>query len=289
MFYSSYEVNVNDSYKECLVNNLEIYSKNQETYNARLYFGVLTTAIDMANPRDEVYEKFKSLRNYKKYINNTTPAESLESIDPSKIKGFDNYANCIFEDKIKVMDETEVQNIKSGKTLLRVNDKNQVIYTVSKVGDRFVFKNYNLIEGWPGPGYSLKLFLNSVWYVKQQLPSLEAFKEIQPFSSSIYDVMKADPNFRCCEKDGNLYSTHFFAEGNGAVITIKYYKNFQGIYKVENTTQAMDGLNVLPYLLPIDRKLIDPSYTAETEEQNEPETNPKTQAHAPANPYCNIM
>ena len=57
MFYSSYEVNVNDSYKECLVNNLEIYSKNQETYNARLYFGVLTTAIDMANPRDEVYEK----------------------------------------------------------------------------------------------------------------------------------------------------------------------------------------------------------------------------------------
>lgn len=270
-----------------MVNNLEIYDINHETYNAGPYFGILTTAIEMANPRDEVYEQFKSLRNYKKYINNVTPAESLESLDPSKIKDFDNYTNRIFPIEINIIDKTEVENIKSGKTILRVNDKNQVIYTVSKVGDRFVFKNFSLIEGWPGPGYSLKLFLQSIWYVKQ-LPNIKDFKNIEPYVSRVDDVIKIDPNFRCCEKDGNLYSTHFFAEEKGAVITIKYYRNCQGIYKVEKITEAMEGFNLFPWLLPIDRKLIDPNYVPEPEE-SEPPVNPGIQAHAPANPYCNIL
>lgn len=279
---------ISDSYKKCLVNDLKIYNQNNRVCNARIHFGKFTTALEMDNPRDEVYEEFKSLRNYKKYINNTKPAESLESLDPNKIKDFDNYANRICDNAIRMIDETEVQNIKSGKTLLRVNDKNQIIYTVSKVGDRFAFKNFSLNQGCPRPGYSLKLFLNSIWYVKQ-LPHVKDFESIQPYDSSVEDVMKIDPSFRCTEKDGILYSTHIFAEGECYVITIEYYKNYKGIYKVKDITRAIDGLNLLPYLLPIDRKLIDPSYNPEPEKDCAPEDNSETLPNIPAKHYCNIM
>ena len=284
--FSNYHIS--DSYKECLVKNLKIYNQNSRICNARMYFGALTTAIEMSNPRDEVYEEFKSLRNYKKYINNTKPAESLESLDPKTIRGFDNYANCVCDKAIKMIDKTEVQNIKSGKTLLRVNDKNQVIYTVSKVGDRFAFKNFSLIQGWPGPGYSLKLFLNSIWYDKQ-LPNVKDFKNIHPYVSSLEDVMKIDPNFRCIKKGETLYSTHVFAEGKGYVITIEYYKNYKGIYRVKDVTSGIEGLNLLPCLLPIDRKLIDPSYIPEPEEDCTPEDDSEILMTIPEKPYCSIM
>lgn len=67
----------------------------------------------------------------------------------------------------------------------------------------------------------------------------------------------------------------FFSDEKGHVITIKYYKNIQGIYKVENVTMATEGYNLLPYLLPIDRKLIDPNYNFEPEEESNPQTDSK--------------
>lgn len=278
MFYSNY--NVSSSYKECLVNDIQIYSENNGVYNSCMEFGILKTAIEMSNPRDEVYEKFKSLRNYKKYINNETSARNLKTLDPSEVKGFDNYANRIYDKKISIIDETEKENIKSGKTLLRLNDKNQVIYTVSKVGDRFAFKNFSLIEGNLGPGYSVKLFLNSIWYVKQ-LPDIKNFDNILPLVSSIDDVINADPNFRCCEKNGILYSTHFFADEKGHTITIEYFKNSKGIYKVKNITRAAEGFNLLPCLLPIDKELLSSNSFAGTENQSE--------KYIPGNFFCNIM
>lgn len=288
MFYLNYSVN--NSYENYLVSNIQVYDQEARNYHSRTEFGIVRSAIEVSNPRDEVYETFKSLRNYKKYIDNKTPAESLENLNPSDIKHFDNYANFICIKKLEMMDKTETNNIKTGKTLLRVNDKNQVVYTVSKVGDRFVFKNFTLAEGYYfGPGYSLRLYLNSAWYVKQ-LPDIKKFKNIRPFDSTIGDVIKIDPNFRCCRKNGTLYSTHFFADEMGHVITIKYYKNIQGIYKVENVTMATEGYNLLPYLLPIDRKLIDPSYTFEPEEEKESDPQPDSKnIYGSPMDYCSIM
>lgn len=289
MFCSNY--NINESYKEYLVEDLKIYEKNCMYYNHFESLGVLKNAIEMSNPRDEIYKVFKSLRNYKKNINNITSAKNLKSLDPSEIKDLDNYANRIYEKEITLIDPTEIQNIKSGKTLLRLNDESQIIYTVSKVGDRFVFKNFNLIEVHVGVGYSVKLFLRSVWYVKQQLPDIKKFKSINRGISSIDDVIKIDPNFRCCEKNGALYSTHFFGNEEGYVITIKYSKDFKGRYRVENIKLASEGFSLFPYLLPVDKKLIDPNYTPEPERASEyPPDYRLEDAYTPKNSsYCNIM
>lgn len=286
MFYLNYSAN--NSYQDYLVSDIQIYDQEARNYHSRTEFGVVRSAVEVSNPRDEVYETFRSLRKYKKYIDNKTPAESLESLNPNEIKHFDNYANFICCKKLEMMDKIETNNIKTGRTLFRVNDKNQVVYTVSKVGDWFVFKNFSLAEGYyHGPGYGLRLYLNSVWYVKQ-LPDIEKFKNILPYDSTIDDVIKIDPNFRCYQKDGVLYSTHFFADKRGHAITIKYYKNIQGIYKVENITTATEGYNLLPYLLPIDRKLIDPNYTFEPEEERPPQNDPKNVYGRPID-YCSIM
>ena len=74
MFCSNY--NINESYKEYLVEDLKIYEKNCMYYNHFESLGVLKNAIEMSNPRDEIYKVFKSLRNYKKNINNITSAKN---------------------------------------------------------------------------------------------------------------------------------------------------------------------------------------------------------------------
>lgn len=103
------------------------------------------------------------MRNYRKYIDNQTAGENLESLNLNEIKHLDNYANFICSKKLEMIDKIETNNIKTGKTLLRVNDKNQVVYTVSKVGDRFVFKNFSLAEGYyPGLGYGFILILHGM-------------------------------------------------------------------------------------------------------------------------------
>lgn len=262
--------NLNDGYKNNLVNDIEIYSSKDGIYHCQTYFGILQSVIEVSNPRDDVYEKFKSLKNYKKYIDNETPAENLAGLDPSEIKDFDNYSNLICDEKLRMMNRKEMEEIKSGRTLLRVNDENQVIYTVSKVGDRFIFRNFSLADDYPGSGYSLRLFLNSAWYVKQ-LPHIKDFKKVIPYCTTVDDIMKIDPSFRCCLKNGVLYSTHYFASKINNAITIKYYKNFQGIYKVESVTGCTEGYNLLPYLLPIDRKLIDPNYNSDDKEEPNPQ------------------
>ena len=75
MFCSHYNLNYN--YKDHLVNNIEIYSRKDGIHHCQTYFGVLQSVIEVSNPRDDVYEKFKSLKDYKKYIDNYLKINNL--------------------------------------------------------------------------------------------------------------------------------------------------------------------------------------------------------------------
>ena len=70
---------------------------------------------------------------------------------------------------------------------------------------------------------------------------------------------------------------------------VEYYKNYKGIYRVKDVTSGIEGLNLLPCLLPIDRKLIDPSYIPEPEEDCTPEDDSEILMTIPEKPYCSIM
>ena len=157
--------------------------------------------------------------------------------------------------------ETELQNIKSRKAFLRVNYENNVVYTVNKVKDWYIFKLFfpSRTEFWDGEKSEtvLKANLMAVWCVKR-LPDTEKFNTIIPGITTMSDVINIDPSFRYFEENGIRYSTHTFADKDGSRISIEYKKDSRGVYRVSNIAKVKEGWNLLPYLLPIDRKLIDP-------------------------------
>lgn len=51
--------------------------------------------------------------------------------------------------------------------------------------------------------------------------------------------------------------------------SIEYEKDSNGIFRVKKIYWTAEGYNPLPYLLPIDRKLIDPNYDESSTDSEE--------------------
>lgn len=260
-----------DVYKDYSRDKFYIYGNDRHFcgYNL-LESGILKPIIEMLNP---IYPEFLSSNYYNSLIDNSSSTALLENSEVSKNNLYDDY-HYAFMGMPYTLEETELENIRLGKTLLRVNDKNhQIIYTVSKSGDWYVFKNFSLVKGNFGHEKNCtKLLLRSVWCVKQ-LPDIKKFDMVIPNVTKMDDVINIDPSFRYFEENGVLYSTHTFADEKSTRISIEYKKDSMGIYRVSNVVRVQEGYNLLPYLLPIDRQLIDPNYVPPTDE----------------NPGCNVM
>lgn len=253
MFYSSENLN-----KDYLREKFYIYKDNGHFHGYNLSeSGILKPIIEMLNP---IYPEFLSSSYFNSLINNNSSAALLENSKVSKNNLYDDY-HYAFMGMPYTLEETELENIRLSKTLLRVNDKNhQIIYTVSKSGDWYIFKNFSLVKGNFGHEKNCtKLLLRSVWCVKQ-LPDIAKFNTIMPGVTTMDNVISIDPSFRYFEENGVRYSTHTFADEKGTRISIEYKKDSMGIYRVLNVVRVQEGYNLLPYLLPIDRKLIGPDY-----------------------------
>lgn len=246
-----------DVYKSCLRDEFLVYTKPGK-YNC-----VPDFVIPYFGSRfDALFKKLMASENYKRIINNTFSANLLPSleIEQSKLCDHESYA---FMGTPYNLEETELENIEFGRTLLRINQKMNVVYTVSKADDWYIFKLFFPSESayWDGHTEETKLTLNlvSVWCVKQ-LPDIRKFDLVVPGLTTMNDVMDIDPSFRYFEKNEIRYSTHSFADKDGTRISIEYRKDARGIYRVSNIVRVKEGYNLLPYLLPIDRQLVDPNY-----------------------------
>ena len=265
MFYSN--ENIKEDY---LREKFDIYNNDNCMRNYTLGpSGSIVPIIEMLDLANKAYKELLSSNDFKKLVSNTKPANTLIDSEISKSKLYDDskYGNMGMPCKLE---ETELENIKSGKTLLRVNEKNhKMIYTVSKSGDWYIFKNFSPTKGSFGHERNVvKLLLRSIWCVKR-LSDAKQFNTIVPGVTTMSDVINIDPSFRYFEEKGIRYSTHTFADKGGARISIEYKKDSRGVYRVSNIIKVKEGWNLLPYLLPIDRKLIDPNYDEASVESEE--------------------
>ncbi len=183
---------------------------------------------------------------YKPFINNIADASHLldSPCNPQDLVDelyFNSYTPPEIED---------LKDVKSGKALLRVNVSARVVYTVHKFRDWFIFKVFWASDS---PIEVAK------WCVKK-LPNLSGFKDIKPGVTTFNEVVKMDASCRFVEEGDTLRSKHVFADEHGSIAHIEYKKNDAGKFLVDKVYWESNGRNLLPYLLPIDRQLIDPSY-----------------------------
>lgn len=258
--------NFSDVYKDYSRDRFLVYKRSGE-YNCSPK-SIITYS---AHHNSEEFRELITSKKYKNIINNTTSANLLSDLEIEKNKLFDNYGYA-FMGYPYDLKETELKNIESGKAFLRVNHKDNVIYTVNKVKDWYIFKLFlpNRAEFWDGKKSEtvLKADLMASWCVKR-LPDIAKFDTIIPGVTKMSDVINIDPSFRYFEEKGIRYSTHTFADKDGHRISIEYKKDGRGVYRVSNIVKVKEGWNLLPYLLPIDRKLIDPNYDESSDESEE--------------------
>ena len=254
MFYSNNNINID--YKDCVRESFLVYKSEGDSN----YFSEPSIICDKKY-KSKRFKEILSSKNYKKIINNKTLASSLSNLELEKNNLCDNYESYAFMGYPYSLEETELKNIQSGKTLLRANKKNNVFYTVSKSGDWYIFKNFFAIKGNFGAKRNFtRLSLMSIWCVRKQVPDLKKFDNIILGLTTMNDIMSIDPSFRFFRGNEVCYSTHTFADENCSRISIEYKQDSRGIYRVSNVVKVREGYNLLPYLLPIDRKLIDPNY-----------------------------
>lgn len=238
------------------------------------------------------FKRFLRTRRYTDAVNNIDSALGLSSINIDITQLIDRWDWALHSFPPSLEDQEQMY-ISNNEAFLRVNTKDKVVYTVKRSGDWYIFKSF--IPGiWSTCEHAeknrkvenseAKLLLKecSQWCVKQ-LPNLDLFSNIHPNITTMEEVIQMDPSFRYCEQDGIRYSTHTFADTKGTRISIRYKKDEDGIFRVINFTRVWEGFNVLPYLLPIDRQLIDPNYTP-SEEPEELE-----EVGGTKDSCCNIM
>lgn len=232
----------------------------------------------LVSPPGEI-ERLLQTQRYADAINNTDSAAGLNSVNIDSMKLVDSWDQAL-ESFSPSLEEQELTHMFNNEAFLRVNTKDKIVYTVKRSGDWYIFKSF--IPGmWTTREHigesQVRVVKNntllkecSQWCVKQ-LPSLDLFNNIRPYVTTMEEVIQMDPSFRYYEEDEIRYSTHTFADPKGTCISIRYKKDKDGVFRIVNFNKAWEGFNVLPYLLPVDRQLIDPGYTPpeETEESEE--------------------
>lgn len=260
MFYSSNSIDI--EYRDCFRESFLVYLTNGNYY----YPLVGPKIVDDEDGEKVKFQEIMSCESYSKLVDNYTLASLLLNSKIEKNKLCDNCEDFVVLGYPYTLEDTEFQNIRSGKTLLRVNSDSNVIYTVSRSDDWYIFKNFFPVKGNLGNKENrTKLSLISVWCVKDQLPDIKDFNNIIKGITTISDIKNIDPSFRYLKRNDLCYSTHTFADKKGSRITIEYKKDNMGIYRVSDVIRVTEESNVLPYLLPIDRKLIDKNYKETTD------------------------
>lgn len=218
-------------------------------------------------------KKFSSSHKYKNMINNCTSAATLSYSDIRK-NGFwsgDNVGDYLRYDHTSYtcFDFTlehimETSSIESGEALLRVNKEKNVIYTVRKTqgtcgNPEYVFRAFTLsIRG--GNSQNIQAILQSHCCI-EQLPDILFLKNnIHLGITSLDDIKNNIPDTKVSFNEDKGFSTYACADKYGSIVRIRYAKDKYGVFRVENVDWTCSGYNVLPYLLPIDRQLIDPDY-----------------------------
>lgn len=207
---------------------------------------------------------------YRGMINNTDSAAGLPDYHIAKGSLFNDGSYGFRGDTI-CFDDTDVadmSDVQHRRAFLRVNTKTGVVYTIRKTSiatqdgrmDYYMFRLFR-----PSGG---RLHLTSNWCASQ-IPDLALFDGIMPYVSTFRDVQRIDPSVILFDKgDGRgIVSHHAFCDKNGTMIYIDYERRANGELYVSGIQKYENGHNLLPYLLPIDRQLIDPNYAQHTDEK----------------------
>ena len=231
---------------------------------------------------EQSIRKFLLSSYFKNLVDNKTPANSLGYSNVAKGRPYFNEAYSRYDSSYvsyqKQIEWTEdLDDIKSGKCLLRFNKGENVIYTIRKTKGsedqpEYVFRAYNLgmlEEGIKGKSV-LKLFLTSQCCV-EILPDVSFLRSGVKTGITTLDEVKARiPDTKVVIDGNKAYSKYACADKYGSVVKLEYEKDSKEVFRVKSIYWTAEGYNPLPYLLPIDRKLIDPNYDeayAESEEK----------------------
>lgn len=151
----------------------------------------------------------------------------------------------------------EIPDVVAGTSFLRVNKAQNIIYTVSKSGNEYIFTVFGM--HYDDTVKDMRTCLSGRWKVKK-IPDIRFFKSIRPNITTADDVRANDTNFSLNETGGEYISHHVFADELGSIAWVHYKKHDDGRIYVDRVEWESSGWNVLPYLLPIDRQLVDPNY-----------------------------
>lgn len=208
------------------------------------------------------------LKLHRNLINNITKADTLREsiIEESAFTtdwtcGLHSYSSEEIED---------FSDIQSGKAFLRVNKEKKAVYTVKRSKDWYIFKAFTT-HIYAGNKKDIRFDLLSKWCIKS-IPDILSFEVVRS-GVPLECITTIDPDLRFYEEGNNGYSTHVFADRNGSIAFIHYTKNEDGKFYVKSINWNREGRNILPYLLPIDRQLIDPNYIPPEEIENSEEEN----------------
>lgn len=239
-------------------------------YDRVSYFDRISGMSYMCLSNEQYIPRLLAIPRYRALINNKKLASSLPdvTIDRSKFYNMCDPTTA-FRSLLPVGTE-EIPDVVAGQSLLRVNEKRNVVYTVSKAGSEYVFTAFHI--NYDEQLHDIRTCLLSRWKVNK-IPDISFFKNIRPNVTTVDEVRANDTNFSLYEDEGIYVSHHVFSDELGSVAWVKYKKHEDGKIYVDKIEWESSGYNILPYLLPIDRQLIDPSYVPPADE----------------NPGCSIM
>lgn len=176
----------------------------------------------------------------------------------------------------------DLPDIRDNEVLLRVNKNQNVIYTVRKTygkfGPEYIFRSYMIEMQGNNSIASLALFSQCSI---EKLPNMLFLREnIKTGVTTLDEVKERIPDTKFNLRGDEGSSAYACADKYGTIVYVHYKKDTSGIFRVENVRWTCSGYNVLPYLLPIDRQLIDPNYTSPEEIEDFEEV---------SNSCCNVM
>lgn len=244
-------------------------------YKGALHFQGNQAEITAEHQSCKLYDEFLKSDIYSKFVNNVSYANTLKNSNIENVNGgLPENELCRYWEWIPYLSAgyvapeiEDMQDIKLGRAFLRVNKDKKVIYVVKKINDWYIFKPYVVA----GTLSDLRLRPLSQYWIKK-IPNKMYFKALlagKPCSDIItsYDI---NSGLYSDEFDsGKLHSKHAFADKYGTIADITYLKGDDGKLHVDKVDWIANGLNPLPYLLPIDRKLIGPNYNESFDESEE--------------------